>query len=206
MTSLWTFSLPSFTWPMKSRMPPSNRKSAFSPPARSSLSSMRRPRVRNAISRIRWESGAHAAGDERHLAHPLGERLERVVGLVEDVAVRQEGDGGARLGARLALDERSGGVAALVALAPDVAVAADLDLQRLRERVHDRDADAVQTTRHLVTPAPELAAGVELREDDLDGRQADALHHRHGDAAAVVGHGHASVRMDGDGGVVAAHP
>ena len=46
----------SFTYAMKSRMPPSYWKSTFSPPARSSLSSIRRPRVRKAISRSRWVS------------------------------------------------------------------------------------------------------------------------------------------------------
>jgi hypothetical protein len=45
---------------------------------------------------------------------------------------------------------------------------------------------------------------VELGEDDLGRRQADALHDPDRDAASVVGHGHPGVGMDGDGDVVAA--
>ena len=57
-------------------------------------------------------------------------------------------------------------VAALELLAVDLAVAADLGDEPLGERVHDRDADAVEAAGDLVAVAAELAAGVELREDD----------------------------------------
>ena len=74
--------------------------------------------------------------------------------------------------------------AALVLLRPDVAVAADLDDQRLAERVDDRDADAVQAAGDLVAAAvAELAAGVQDGEHDLDGRPALLLHDPDGDAA-----------------------
>ena len=104
---------------------------------------------------------------------------------------------------RVAHGERPGRIAALVALAPHVAVAADLEVERLGERVHDRDADAVQPARDLVARAAELSARVKLGENDLCGRQPDAVHDRDGDAAAVVGHGHPGVGRDGDGDVVA---
>ena len=59
---------------------------------------------------------------------------------------------------------------ALVALRPDVAVAPHLEIEPLGERVHDRDADAVQSARNLVAPAiAELAAGVKHRQHDLGG-------------------------------------
>ena len=83
-------------------------------------------------------------GQEGHLPHPLGQRLEREVGLLEDLAVRQERDRGAGLGGLLALHELRLRLAALVLLAPDMAVAPDLQQQLLRQRVDDRDADAVQ--------------------------------------------------------------
>ena len=67
-------------------------------------------------------------------------------------------------------------IAALIALAPHVAVAADLELERLGQRVHDGDADAVQPARNLVPLAAELPARVELGQHDLGGRQPDALH------------------------------
>ena len=44
-----------------------------------------------------------------------------------------------------------------------ITVAVDFEQQFRRQRVHDRGADAVQTTRDLVTPAPELAARVQRR-------------------------------------------
>ena len=82
------------------------------------------------------------------------------------------------------------------------AVALDLDFELLGERVGDRDADAVQAAGELVggvgVGARELRAGVELGHHQLDrrdlllGMQADR------DAAAVVGDGDRSVRVDGD--------
>ena len=76
-----------------------------------------------------------------------------------------------------------------------MAVAADLDVQLLRQRVDDRHADAVQAAGDLVAAAvAELAAGVQHGQHDLDGRQALFLHDRHGDAAAVVHLGHGVVR------------
>ena len=62
-------------------------------------------------------------------------------------------------------------LAALVVLRPDVAVAADLQVQALGERVDDRDADAVQAAGDLVAAAvAELAAGVEDGQHDLGRR------------------------------------
>ena len=63
---------------------------------------------------------------------------------------------------------------ALVGLAVDLLVAPDLDLERLGERVHHRDAHAVQAARDLVGLLVELAARVELGEHHL-GR----VHARH---------------------------
>ena len=59
-------------------------------------------------------------------------------------------------------------LAALVGLGPREPVAGDLDLELLAERVHDRDADAVQAAGDGVATAAELAAGVQHREHDLD--------------------------------------
>ena len=63
-------------------------------------------------------------------------------------------------------------------LAVDLAVALDLGDEPLRERVHDRDADAVQAAGDLVALAAELAAGVELRQHDRQRREARALDDR----------------------------
>ena len=56
-----------------------------------------------------------------------------------------------------------------IRLPPDVALASNLDLEPRRQRVHDGRADTVQTTRDRIAAATELSAGVQHREDDLDG-------------------------------------
>ena len=144
------------------------------------------------------------AGQERGLAQALLERRELEVERLEHLGVREEGDRRARLARGLALLERPLGRAAHVGLAPDVAVAADLDVELLRQRVDDRDADAVEAAGDLVAAAvAELAAGVEDGQDDLDGRLALLLHRRDGDAAAVVDDRDRVVRVDRDVDLVA---
>ena len=95
------------------------------------------------------------------------------------------------------------GVAATIALEVDLALALDLDLEILRERVHDRDADAVQTTRNPVGALVELAAGVQLREHDLGGRDLLGRVEVDGDAAPVVLDGDAVLDVDRDVDAVA---
>src|SRR4051794_238787 len=114
------------------------------------------------------ERYAETAREEGRLAQPRLERVELVVERLEDLEVGKEGDrrpGLLRLGALL---ERAGRGAALVGLRVDEVVAPDLHRERLRERVDDRDADAVEAARDLVAAAvAELAAGVQDREHDL---------------------------------------
>ena len=68
-----------------------------------------------------------------------------------------------------------GGDPHLEGLEPAEAVALDLDLDALGQRVDDRDADAVQAAGDLVAGAAELAAGVQDGEYDGDRRQLLAL-------------------------------
>ena len=145
-----------------------------------------------------------AAGEEGGLAQPLGQGLEVELDLFEDLEVGQEGDAGAVLVGRLALGQVGHRFAALVVLGPDVAVAADLQVQALGERVDDRDADAVQAAGDLVAAAvAELAAGVEDGQHDL-GRGPLLFRHRlDRDAAAVVLDRAAVVRMQDDADAVA---
>ena len=62
--------------------------------------------------------------------------------------------------------------AALVALLVDLAVAPDLEVERLGQRVDHRDADAVQAAGDLVAVVVELAAGVQHGQHDLGRRLA----------------------------------
>ena len=105
----------------------------------------------------------------------------------------------------LALLQVALGLAALVVLGPDVAVAADLEVQRLRKRVDDRDADAVEAAGDLVAAAlpPNLPPAWSIGQDDL-GRGALLLRVLvDRDAAAVVDDGDRLVRVDRDRDVVA---
>ena len=67
----------------------------------------------------------------------------------------------------------------------------------LRERVHDRHADAMEAAGDLVALAAELAARVELGQHYRHGRQTLLGHHVDRNARAVVRDRHGRVRMDG---------
>ena len=118
-----------------------------------------------------------AVGLDEGLAR--GEPLPRPLAVPDGVAVLH------LLLRLLAGDERAG-------LAPDevhlvhVPVAVDRGVEPGRERVHDRDADAVESARDLVGVLVELAAGVEDGQDGLDRGLAGLLDPVHGDAPAVV--------------------
>jgi hypothetical protein len=109
---------------------------------------------------------------------------------VEELRVRPE----AHRGAGVALPDRAdhfqlrGDFAVLEADVVFLAVALDPGLELLRQRVHHRHADAVQTAGDFVVLVVEFSARVQAREDELD-----AAHlllgmdvHRH--ATAVIGH------------------
>ena len=89
--------------------------------------------------------------EERHLAQALGERVELELALLgEDLGVGPERDRRAGALGRLDRLQLVLGLAPLVLLVPQLAVPDDVDLELLREGVHDRDPDAVETTGDLV--------------------------------------------------------
>ena len=79
------------------------------------------------------------------------------------------------------------------------AVAPDAKLQQGRERVHHRDADAVQAAGDLVGVLVEFSAGVQLGHDDFGRRHALFLVDVGRDAAPVVAHRAGAVRIERDG-------
>ena len=144
------------------------------------------------------------AVQERQLAQALRERVEAEGRRLEDLRVGLEGDLRPALVGHPGLLEAGLRDAARVGLAVDLVVAPDLHLEQLRERVHDRDADAVQASRDLVGALVELAAGVELGEHDLG--RVELGHRRVGtdrDAAPVVDDRHRVVDVDRDGDLAA---
>ena len=144
--------------------------------------------------------------EEGHLADAVGDRLEVVGRGLEDVLGGPPGDGGAGALAllhRTDLLQPAVGHAEAEGLAPQVAAVADLGVQVGRQRVDDRDADAVQATGHLVAAAAELAARVQHRQRHRQRGHVLPGCGVGGDAAAVVLDPDAAVGPQGDDDAVA---
>ncbi len=144
----------------------------------------------------------HAAVEERELAQPLREGVEAELHGLENLRVRLEGDLRAALLRRARDLEAADRIAALVGLLVDLRVAPDLEVQRLRQRVDDGDADTVETAGDFVAVVVELAAGVEHGHHDF-GRGSAARVLIDGDASAVVDDGHGVVDVQRDVDLVA---
>ncbi len=152
------------------------------------------------------ERDGDAGIEEGELAQPVLQRGEVELDHGEGFRRGQE----RHLGAALALGvadgrERTDRVAVVELHEVLFAVAPDRELEPGRERVHHRDADAVQATGHLVGVLIEFSAGVQLGHDDLGRRDTFALMDVGRDAAAVVAHCHRAIRIErrGDCGCVA---
>src|SRR5205807_424975 len=141
--------------------------------------------------------------EERELAEAVGQRVERERRLLEDLRVRLEADDRPVLARLLARREFPLRDPELVALGPDAARPADLELEPLAERVDHRDADAVEAARDLVRRVLELAAGVEHGEDHLGRWLAALLVGIDGNPAPVVPHRAGAVRVQDTAEVVA---
>ena len=116
---------------------------------------------------------------------------------LEDLRIGLERDLGAAALGRAGDGQSAQRLAALVALLVRLVVAPDFQVEPLRQRVHDRHADAVQAARNLVGVVVELAAGVQHRQHDFGGRLA-ALVHVGRNAAAVVDDGDRVVEVNRD--------
>jgi hypothetical protein len=141
---------------------------------------------------------AQARVEEGELAQALREDVEGEIQRREGLRIGVEGDPGARLVGGADLFEGGIGLAAAIGLPPYASLAADLELEAIRERVDHRDADAVQAPRDLVGRVVELSTGVQPGHHDLGGGDllGRVLFGR--DPAAVVDHRDAAVLMDRD--------
>ena len=164
----------------KELIPPSKQKSC-SLPLRSSSMTMRTPAFRNASSRSRCESTSNE--------YPVLWKISASGWKVTLVPVPLR---------RPHLVERCRRIAALVALGVDLAVAFDLDREPLAQRVHDRDADAMEAARDLVGILVELAAGMERGEHHLGRRAVLGRVHPGRNAAPIVDHGDRVALVDRD--------
>ncbi len=159
--------------------------------------------VERLFRHIVLEMNLQAAVDVRHVLQVVADEARVQLGRLEDVGVRLEIDAGSvstegaellQLRRRFAAPER---------LLPLVAIAADGRHQLLGQGVDNRRADAVQAAGVDVAVAvAELGAGVQRRQDQLQGRPLVLGVRIDGNAAAVVGDRHgvaALVQRDGDG-------
>ncbi len=146
------------------------------------------------VGSIIAEADLEPGVEERHLPEALDQGLRSEAGVLEDRGVRPEGDDRARALRGRLLDELARrGAAVGERHLPAPAVAVDLELEPGRERVHDRDADAVQPAGDLVPLTSELAAGVQRREHELRSRLLGLRMVVDRDPSAVVRHPAAAV-------------
>ena len=145
------------------------------------------------------DGDAHTGVQKGELAQPLAQCVERELrALLENLGVGVEGDLCARVAGLAGFPQRCCGVAALKALAPNFAAEPHLEFQPLAQRIHHRNADAVQPAGHLVCLLVELAAGVQGGENHLGGRAllGGVLVHRN--APAIVAHRDGAIVVDCD--------
>ena len=90
------------------------------------------------------------------------------------------------------------GLPALETHVIDLAVARDLDLEPIGERVDAFRADAVQAAGIFVGALAEFAAGVQIRQHELDRRHLEFRMHVDRNAAAVVADGNRAIDVNGD--------
>ena len=161
---------------------PRRRTRSRPSPSRSSVRTIRRPRVRKAVSRRRWTSGYEKSTSSKTTASGRKWIVVLPVSLVSAAPATSTSPSGTPRSnsCRYSLPSRRTSATS-----------------QLRERVHDRDPDAVEAARDLVAVAAELAARVQLRQHDRHRREVLVLD-QVDDAAAVVGDGDGIVRMEAD--------
>ena len=146
------------------------------------------------------EGDEQALVQKGKLAQALRQRVLVVLGGGENLAVGNEGDRGAAPLAGTGFLELGLRFALRVCLLPGKAIAPDLQVELVRERVDATDADAVQAAGNLVAVAVEFAARMQHGHHHLRGGQTFAIHIHLVDrnAAAVVDDGDGVVVMNGD--------
>ena len=119
---------------------------------------------------------AHARIEEGELAQAVLQRRPVELGHGESFGRRQEHHLGAALAGGVAGDRQRRHRLAVAELHEVLlAVAPDRELEPARQRVDDRNADAVEAAGDFVAVLIELAAGVQLGHDDLGRRAAEIV-------------------------------
>ncbi len=148
------------------------------------------------------ERDLEARIEECELAQTAGEALElKLRRDRENRRVGQESDerAGRLLVFQLADDAQFlGRFPALESHVVNLAVAGDLHLEPIGERVDALRADAVQTAGVFIGALPEFAAGMEIGQDEFDGRHLELGMHIDRNTAAIVAYRNRAIDVNRD--------
>src|SRR5690606_9159881 len=148
------------------------------------------------------EDDAHAGVEEGQLPQALGQVVEVEGDIGKGLRGGDEVNAGAGGTGFTHHSQRRLGHTVLVDLLPDLAAAADGQLELLGQGIHHGNAHPVQTAGHLVGVVVELTTGVKHRHDYFGGGYALFMGFG-GNAAPVVRHRDGFVRVDGHGNLTA---
>ena len=155
--------------------------------------------LRVALDALVDQADLETAVEEGQFAQARPEALENEFRRGENLRVRQEGD--LRPGLLFVLQlaqhlELLRRFAAGEGHEVHLAIAVDLGFEPLRKRVDALGTHAVEAAAEFVRALAELAAGVQVGQHQLDGRNLPLRMHVDRDAAAVVADGTGPVRVD----------
>ena len=155
------------------------------------------------------ERDGNALVQVRQLTHTAGENAVVEAQLGENFRIRLEPHRGAGLLLRHVAHfaQLGDGLAAREVDVVLLPVLLDPDLERFGERIHAAHTNTVQAAGDLVAVLVELAAGVQHRERQFNGRDTGFGVDLHGNSAPVVDNrdGIIAMNRDVDGGGVASH-
>ena len=125
---------------------------------------------------------------ESIFAQASGQRVIAVNGLLKNRWVSMERNSRSGFAGLAGLFQLGSGFAFFVRLLPHSAIALNFKFEPIGKRVYNRDTHSVQTARHLVGIAVELAPGMQHRQHDFCRRTLFRRVHVHRNAAPVVHH------------------
>src|SRR5690606_26061564 len=148
------------------------------------------------------QEDADSRDEEGQLAQSLGQDVPAEMDVLEGFRRRLEVDLGSGVLGFTDSSQWSLGHTMPVNLLPDPPATTDRQHELFRKRVHNRDADTVETAGHLVGVVIELTAGMQHGHDDFSSRHAFLVDIDR-NAPAVVAHTDRLIYVDSDADVAA---
>ena len=144
------------------------------------------------------EIDSKALVEKSHLLESSSERFVIEVGRLKNFGVRPERDRRSRRIGGFTLFEGLDRNPVVEGLRVNISLSADGNVESARQGVNDRRTDTVQSTRHGVSAAAELATGVKDRKHHLDGGFSLGGVHIDRDSAAVIDTANGTIRKNRD--------